>query len=216
MNLKGFSANAVSCSLKQKNKKKKNFKQFPKTRKCWSQLLQEVFCHFNCSPSFWKPCFLFAGEKPFSCDQCNKSFAHASDLTRHKIIHSGECFVHVPAVTCHRADTFSSLLLYPVQPQHFEDSDTFSACRVIFCFHNPSYRIFNVCVIFLHVFIVSFKWLFVESAQNLTLKKSPGEKSWGGCTAWHTTVTHLCGYHIWSCLAWLARAVPSLCTTNCT
>ena len=41
------------------------------------------------------------------------------------------------------------LLLYSVQPQHFEDSDTFSACRLIWVFHNPvnsnmDYRIFNV------------------------------------------------------------------------
>ena len=32
---------------------------------------------------------LVVGEKPFTCDICSKSFAHKSDMNRHKITHSG-------------------------------------------------------------------------------------------------------------------------------
>jgi hypothetical protein len=50
----------------------------------------EVNVHVTRTLDFLTLCFLcFLGEKPFTCDVCNKAFAHASDVSRHKIIHSG-------------------------------------------------------------------------------------------------------------------------------
>jgi len=100
--------------------------------------------------------------------------------------------VHVPAGTCHRADTFSSLLLYPVQPQHFEDSDTFSACWVILCFHNPSYRIFNVCVIFLHVYS-----LIQMTFCRVCTKFDSEEISRGEILGWVQSLAHNCHPSMW-------------------
>ena len=52
------------------------------------------FCSEETSLLTGKVISIFSGEKPFSCDVCNRAFAHRSDMNRHKLIHTGSLTIH--------------------------------------------------------------------------------------------------------------------------
>ena len=103
------------------------------------------------------------------------------------------------------------LLQRIVRLKHCEDSDIFSACRILFwCMHNPlnsdvDYRIFSVPLrslcLRMHTAVLglySYRLIrrtFVEPAHNLTLEKHQGRPR-----AYYVTVTRPLVDHAPSCL----------------